>query len=294
MSKVDEVERLMQVASVLQAAEFPVARAELRSRVPGYRDATADDDSVRKMMDRDFDRLRDLGFGIESVGDPGSDGEYTLRTATWRLPVELDDVESGLLVWVMASAGAAAADEEATDLSGLLGQVPRALDQVQAALAQGRRVRLAKNGEEVDFLPLELASRHGTWFALGTYGASRAVMGARVDRLEVLGLGEPFRATVTLDDADEVLDPTAWKEHDPVDAEVRCRTVDLGIVASWFPRATQEDLPDGTTSLQFWVRNSEALVTRVVGLAGAAWIAAPAAAADELRRRAEAVLAASS
>lgn len=291
VSKVDEVERLMQVASVLQAAEFPVSRAELRSRVPGYRDSTAGDDSVRKMMDRDFERLRGLGFDVLSVGDSGSDGEYALRAATWRLPVELDDAESGLLVWVMASAGAAAAEEHgATDLSGLIGTVPRALDQVQTAVARRRRLRLAKDGEEVDFFPLRLASRNGTWFVLGTYGASRAVKGARVDRLEVLAVGEPFRPSVDLPDVDEVLDPTAWAEHAPVDAEVRCRTADLGVVASWFPRAVQEDLPDGTTSLRFWVRNTEALVNRVLGLAGAAWIIAPAPAAEELRHKVQAVL----
>ncbi len=292
MSKVDEVERLMQVASVLQAAEFPVPRLALIEKVPDYRDSRAGDDSVRRMMDRDFDRLRELGFDVLSVGEDGTEGEYTLRAATWRLPVELDDVERGLLVWVMASAGAAVAEEHegADDLSGLIGTVPRALDVVQAALAASRQLRIVKDGEELVFSPLQLASRNGTWFVLGTYGGSTAVKGTRVDRLEVLGLGDVFRPSVEVRDPGEVLDPTAWHEHEPMDAEIRCRTADLGVVASWFPRAVQEDLPDGTTALRFWVRNREALVSRVLGLAGTAWVVAPAVAVDELRAKVQAVL----
>lgn len=298
MSRVDDVERLMQVLSVLRASEgFPVPRSRLVTTVTAYATSSADAATLKKMMDRDLAAMGDLGFRIENVAGAGAESAYVLHEGTWRLPIALEAAERSLLVWAMAAAGTAGAEESLlmsapSDLSSLLGSVPRSLDLAQAALAGGRSLRLVKDGEEVGFAPGLLAARHGRWFLLGRYDGDATVKAPRLDRLDVLGLGAPLSEPVEVGDADEVLDPTAWPSHEPRDAVLRCHPADLGAVSSWFPRAAVEVRDDQTAVLRFWYRNEEALLSRVLGLAGAAWVVGPASAVASVRAQVQAVLAA--
>lgn len=290
-SAVDVVERLLQVLSVLRAAEgVAVPRASLVGRVAAYGALSGQFDAQKKLMQNDHRALLSLGFQVEDVAPLGEESSFVLRPGPWHLPVALDPYEQGLLVWVMAAAGATAAEDEVvTDLSGLLGSVPRSLDVVQSALASGRALRVVRHGDEVDFAPGQLASRGGRWFVLGRYAGSTAVRGLRLDRMEVVGLGAPLAAAVEVGDPDEVLDQTAWGSHDPVDVELRCLTDDLGLVLSWFPRADVTTDGDETV-LRFPVRNQQALVGRVIGLAGAVRIESPEQARTALRHQVAGVL----
>lgn len=294
MSRVDDVERLLQVLQVLRNAEgLPVPRPSLAAKVTAYATSDADDRSLKKMMQRDVEALTGLGFRVEDVAAPGEDSRFVLHAGTWRVPVELDDAEQALLVWVTAAAGAAVAEgsSDTADLSALLGQVPRELDLVQSAIARRLRVRVEREGDEVEFEPAQLASRLGRWFVLGRYAGSTKVLAPRLDGLVVLGLGGPVPETFDVGDVDERLDQTAWDEHPPVDVELCCRTADLASVRSWFQRATVEQREDGTSVLRFWTTNDAAVITRVVGLAGAVQVLEPESIAAEIRRRAESVLA---
>ena len=129
-----------------------------------YAASTADDASVTRMMDRDLGAMGDLGFRIENVAAAGAESAYVLHEGTWRLPIALEASERSLLVWAMAAAGAAGAEQSLltsvpSDVSSLLGLLPRSLDLAQAALASGRILRLARNGEEVGFEPGLLTAR---------------------------------------------------------------------------------------------------------------------------------------
>lgn len=297
MSRLDEVERLLQVVSVLQAAEgAPVPSALVKEAVTDYRTSVSAE-ALRRMMELDVKRLNEIGLRIDQVADPGADSVFVLRPGEWRLPVELDAFEQGLLVWLTAAADAAAAQSPAEgepaafDLSPLLGELPRHLDTAQTAIAQGRRLVLLKNGDEREFEPARLASRDGRWYLLGRYADWDKVIAPRLDRLEVLGLGGPVTERVEVPELDLILDSTAWDEEVKRDVELRCRTADLGPVLSWFPRAEVEDQPDGVSVLRFWTTHQEALISRVIGLAGAAWVVAPRSAADEVRRRCVSLLA---
>ena len=286
----------MQVLSVLRASEgFPVPRSRLTAKVTAYAASTADDASVTRMMDRDLGAMADLGFRIENVAAAGAESAYVLHEGTWRLPIALEASERSLLVWAMAAAGAAGAEQSLltsvpSDVSSLLGLLPRSLDLAQAALASGRILRLVRNGEEVGFEPGLLAARHGRWFLLGRYVGDDTVKAPRLDRLEVLGLGGPLGAPVEVGDPDEVLDSTAWPSHEPRDAVLRCHSEDLGSVSSWFPRAGVESFDEQTAELRFWYRNEEALISRIIGLAGTAWVVEPASAVAAIRMQVEAVL----
>lgn len=293
MSRVDDVERLLQVLQVLRNAEgWPVPRPVLIAKVSAYAASTAKERSLDTMIQRDRRDLVRLGFRVEEVAAPGEDSRFVLHAGTWRVPVELDDAEQALLVWVTAVAGAAVAEDSAgsADLSDLLGRVPRELDTVQSAIARRLRIRVERDGDEVEFEPTELASRLGRWFVLGRYAGSTKVLAPRLDGLVVLGLGGPVPEPFDVGDVDERLDQTAWDEHPRVEVELCCRTADLASVRSWFQRATVEQREDGTSVLRFWTTNEAAVVTRVIGLAGAVHVLAPESVVAEIRQRAEAVL----
>ena len=288
---VDVVERLLQVVSVLRAAEgAPVPRARLVDRVTAYALLSDQTVALKKLMQNDHRALVALGFRVEDVAPLGEESSFVLSPGPWQLPVALTPYEQGLTAWVMAAAGATAAEGETTgDLSGLLGEVPRSLDVVQSAIASRRALRIVHRGEEVEFAPGLLASRHGRWFVLGRYAGSTTVKGPRLDRLEIIGLGAELAEPVEVGDPDEVLDPTAWSYHEPREAQLRCLTGDLGSVLSWFPRAQVE--VDGHHSvLRFGYRNERDLVSRVVGLASAVRVVAPASVRQALRERVQSVL----
>lgn len=288
--RAEAVERLIQVLSVLRAADGqPVPRSRLVERVTAYGASTVKEASLKKTMQNDVRALLELGFDVEPVAADGDEGAWVLHSGDWRLPVDLTPEQEALLPWVMAAAGAAAEATGAPDVSGLIGTVPRSLDTVQAALAGRRRVRVVRDGEEVELEPAQLASRHGRWFVLGRYPESRRLLGHRLDRLDVVGLGGPVTGPVDVGDPEEVLDPTAWHEHEQRETELRCRVPDLDTVRSWFPRA--DVAVDGEDAvLRFSYRNEDALVTRVLGLAWHVRVVSPESAVRRVREQAAAVL----
>lgn len=295
--RVGEVARLLQLVTVLRAGDgLPVPRQRVVASVEEYRTSKADPESVNKMIERDLDRLGELGIVGENVAPAGSESAYVLRDGAWRLPLELSPLEEGLLAWVMAAAGAAGAEARGTagtvdDLSGLLGVTPRSLDIAQAAIAGRRALVIVRDGEEREFVPSMLANRAGKWFVLGVFEGETEVKGPRLDRLDILRMGGRARPTV-VERPDEILDATAWGKGQQVDAELRCRREDLNSVRIWFPRAEISDVGDGCCALRFWVRDEPNLIDRVIGLAGAAWIVAPESAAKALRQQVSAVVAA--
>lgn len=288
--RVREVERLLQVVTVLRASEgYPVPRQVLLERIPEYRDATVDHESVKRMMANDRNRLREIGFQIDDVAGDGDTSAFVLRDAAWRLPLDLDAREQNLLTWVMAAAGSVAAEGALSsvpgDLSGLLGHMPRNFDLVQAAIASRRLLVIERDGKVTDFAPGRLASWYGRWFVIGRFGGEDVLKAPRLDRLEVLELGGPMTDPPVVVDPDQYLDQTAWDKHEPRTAVLRCRTADKAAIGSWFARAEVADHEDGTTTFTLAYRNEENLVTRVIGLTGVVWIESPPSAVTALREQ---------
>lgn len=295
------VERLLQVIAVLRAADLPVRRATLVARVDEYRQ---DDHSacamtpgkeqdkafeaLRKKLNGDLHHLRELGFSVTDTAGEGLESTWVLKPTPWRLPVALDEQEQTALTWLL---GASAATEvaEGTVLpplpaAALLGTLPSALDLAHAALAGRRRLVIERRGEEKVVEPVQMSVRSGRWYLLVRYGPDSGVYGYRLDRLRVLRLGEVMTTAPQPVDERLVLDPTAWRVHEPLDADIRCDPDDAQAVRSWFPRAELVD--DGAeVSLTFSATNVDAVVDRVIGLAGAARLVAPVQAVEALRAR---------
>ena len=298
------VERLLQVLAVLRAADSPVPRSKLVAKVDDYReqdeaargDAPGEErkkalEALYRKVDLDLDNLRGLGFSITATAGAGLESTWVLTPTPWRLPVALDEAEETALSWLLGAATApgATALPQPPD-AALIGGLPGPLDLAHAALAGRRRLVIRRNGEEKTVEPVQMHVRHGRWYLLVRYGPDSPAYGYRLDRLEVVRLGDVMATAPEPVDPEQVLDATAWRKHDPVDVEIRCRFEDTAAVASWFPRAAVREHPSATR-LTFSSTNVDAVVDRVVGLAGAARLVAPPAVVDMLRTRLTDVLA---
>ncbi len=292
-----KVERLLQVLAVLRAADLPVRRSNLIARVDDYREqeraarraAPGKEhdkavEALHKKVNLDLEHLRGLGFVITDTAGEGLESTWVLTPTPWRLPVELDEAQEAVLSWLLgAGTGSDPALPQPPEVA-LLGSLPSALDLTHAALAGRRRLVVRRQGQEKTVEPVQLHVRHGHWYLLVRYGPDSAAYGYRLDRLDVVRLGEVMATAPEPVDAQEVLDATAWRKHAPVAVELRCRFEDTVAVASWFPRAAVREHPSATR-LTFTSTNLDAVVDRVIGLAGAARIVAPPAAVDLLRTR---------
>ena len=293
-----KVERLLQVLAVLRAADLPVRRSRLVTKVDDYRTSqhavdrlaagTAYDKAVEalhKKVNLDLDHLRGLGFVITDTARDGFESAWELTPTPWRLPVALDDAESAALTWLLGPSPVPGGSAlPALPDVALLGSLPSALDLAHAALAGRRRLVVRRKGKEKVLEPVQMHVRHGHWYLLARYGPDSGAYGFRLDRLDVVRLGDVMAAPPEPVDPQQVLDPTAWRKHEPVDVELWCSFEDTAAVASWFPRAAVRQHPSATR-LTFSSTNLEAVVDRVLGLAGAARLAAPTAAVELLRAR---------
>ena len=295
-----KVERLLQVLAVLRTSEPPVARSTLVAKVDDYRDddrqakakatgaerAKADGNLVKK-VNLDLQSLRDLGFSISDTAGQGLESTYVLRPTPWRLPVFLEDVDETLLAWLLGTAPAADAAEPGLPPrpdAVLLGSLPSALDRVHAALAGRRHLLIEHHGERRVVEPVQMSVHAGRWFLLARYPDNPEPRGFRLDRLTVLDVGEQMATAPAPVDTSVVLDATAWQVDDPVDVEIRCDADDLAAVAARFPRAVVSQ-SESEVVLAFPSTNVEAVLDRVLGLAGAARLVAPASAVETLRTR---------
>ncbi len=303
--RVANVERLLQVLAILRTSEAGVLRGAIKEKVPEYAADAADfaalqgkeRDKAVEALDKkvrlDLEALTKLGFGIDDLALPGAESRLVLRPTPWRLPLDLDDPEQTMLTWIMRAPQATAVLEpeepgQAPSYDSLLGSLPSGLGLVHAALAGRRSLVIDLHGEDKVVEPAQLASYHGRWFLLVRFPGSEQVYGYRLDRLEVVALGKPLPAAPLRVDPLDVLDPTAWRKNQPEDVELRCDLADADAVASWFPRASRE-AGRSEVVLRFSCSHREALVDRVIGLAGAARLVAPEAVVAQLRERLVAV-----
>lgn len=296
-----KVERLLQVLAVLRTSELPVPRPALIARVDDYREDDRQaqakaagaakaraDEALHKKVNLDLQQLRSLGFSITDTATEGLESTYVLRPTPWRLPVLLEDVDETLLAWLLGTASTTGETTQAGLLPrpdpALLGSLPSALDRVHAALAGCRRLVIEHHGERRVVEPVQMSVHAGRWFLLARYPGNPEPRGYRLDRLAVLEVGEHMSTTPEPVDATAVLDATAWQVHEAVDVEIRCDADDRATVTARFPRAVVRQCA-AEVVLTFSSTHVEAVLDRVLGLAGAARLVAPATAVEALRTR---------
>jgi predicted DNA-binding transcriptional regulator YafY len=188
-----KLERLVNLLLMLLAARRPVTAEQIRAVVPGYEQA--DDESFRRMFERDKEELRDLGVPVETQPLDAWEDEvgYRIVRATYELPaIELAADEAAavaLAARLWQSAGLADASASAllklraagveADPVATAGIEPRvaareaAFDPLLAAVRAARAVTFAYRPSYADepvprtVEPWGLVHRHGRWYVVG-------------------------------------------------------------------------------------------------------------------------------
>ena len=188
-----KLERLVNLLLMLLSARRPVTIEQVRSVVPGY--DQGDDESFRRMFERDKEELRDLGVPLETqpLDAWGDEVGYLIPKASYELPpVSLEPDEAAamaLAARLWQSAGLADASASAllklraagieADPVATAGIEPRvaardaAFEPLLAAVRAGRAVTFDYTPSYADapvtrtLEPWGLVHRLGRWYVVG-------------------------------------------------------------------------------------------------------------------------------
>lgn len=209
-----KVERLVNLTVALLEARRPLTFADIRRRTRHY--TQSDDESARRMFERDKDELRRLGVPIEtrSLDAFDIDVGYTIDRRAYELPdVDLTPDEVAALAVALQVTGDEGARLGLTKLAARAPDPPGgpsapvlatvdlgadAVDELAEAIVARRRVTFtyARPGgaaAERHLDPYAVAQRRGAWYLVGHDHARGAIRAFRLDRVigEVRTVGDP-------------------------------------------------------------------------------------------------------
>jgi proteasome accessory factor B len=199
-----KAERLVNLTIALLEARRPLTFAELRRRTHLYRQA--DDESARRMFERDKDDLRRLGVPLEIRQiDFGDEFGYLVDRRNYELPdipLTADEVAALALALHLTGedggrltlAKLAARAPDPSDLDAV--PAPRVTlavdpigDELAEAIVHRITVRFAYQtaaGDRADRTvdPYAVVTRHGAWYLVGRDHDRQAIRAFRLDRIE--------------------------------------------------------------------------------------------------------------
>ena len=288
----ERAERLVALATILRRGR-PVTLAQLKDK---YRLYTApDEESARRMFERDKTTLRDSGVEIATVDVDGTAGYVVAKASVTKVrwtEAELDtlavlttaigDDAGGLALGVMAAAAGEFPAEGASASINLDVTVPR---EVAAALSSRRRLTMTyrnADGEERTRVvePWDLQYRRGLLYLTAWDPDAETSKNFRVDRIVGdLSVGEP----ATTSRPDGPLPPV--HPNDRVDLVIDV-DADLRLDAAALGGDVVEQV-DGRLRMSFARRRSEPMLSWA--LRTRSRIVDPADLAEEQDRRAEVI-----
>jgi predicted DNA-binding transcriptional regulator YafY len=194
---VNRLERLINLVAALLAAERPLAREELRQRVPAYPD---DDASFRRAFERDKETLRTMGIPITvevlDPSDPTTGEGYRIPKEQYYLPdpeLEPDELaalhlaattvrlEGGEGIEAIWKLGGAPTGDRIEPVAALAGSEHLSL--LFGAVAKQATVTFDYRNESRTVDPWRLAYRNGHWYLAGWDRGRDAERQFRLDRL---------------------------------------------------------------------------------------------------------------
>jgi predicted DNA-binding transcriptional regulator YafY len=299
------LERLINLVAALLAADRPLRREELRTRVGGYAD---DDEAFRRNFERDKELLRAMGMPLllepldplqpegmagyriprdrYGLPDPGlADDEL----AALHLAASAVDVEgawgrsaSTSALWKLASTtGGETPDPTANGLRTATALELPAGETVAVlfgAAAARQRVRFRYRNEVREVEPWRLSYRNGQWYLAGFDHLRRDSRTFRLDRIQ--GPAEPVGQSGAFErPAGGVAAPApAWQLGDEEELAavllVDARQADWA-VSQVGDEAVIERRPDGSVALSLAVTNREGFRSFVLGFLDHAEILGP-------------------
>lgn len=156
--RVDRTERLLNLVICLMATSTAVPRSDIRSRIPGYSDATSDT-AFERMFERDKDELRSMGIPVDTVTDHSGEvvGYRIVEDAYALQPIDFTIAErAAIAVAAQVWSQAAIAPVAGTALRKLESIDGTAADWLPADL----RGSVQLTASDAALLPLMSAVRH--------------------------------------------------------------------------------------------------------------------------------------
>lgn len=281
--------RLMAVLSEAGEAGVPGARL---AQVAGFTGADAAD-----QLAREFRHLRQQGWQIDNIGEPGQGAVWRLRTGDSRLRLRLDDRQQAALQRAVLLADRA-------DLARRLGlplesarpdvearlrhpAVVPALGVVMRALQHRAVLRFRYHGKDRVVHPASVRHQNNQWYLSGREegadGPDTDVKHFVVARMSGAVTGEPGSAERVEPVQRLTLHPLRWQVDPPVEVTVEVAADYLPDVVRWLERpASQQVAPDGSHRLTYVVTHRAAMRARLYMLGERVRVVGPAQFREEM------------
>ena len=308
------IERLINLSAALLSAERPLRAEELRERIAGYPEEKA---SFRRQFERDKEALRELGLPLETlverrageeitayrvnadefyVRDPGLEPDELSALHLASRLVEIEGLDTGSGLWKLTAAARAerrrrsvASPQElvVTAAPGMAASLPadERLTDLFAIIAAGSSVGFGYRGEQRRVQPRRLSFSRSHWYLIAYDLGKADERSFRLDRME--GPLEPNEAVVVpVSVTRRAAFSRPW-ELGPSSEEYTARVVVDAAQAPWAIRhvgaaSVVAEHPDGSVELSLIVRNTQALLSFVLGFLDHAEVLSPSSARAEL------------
>jgi proteasome accessory factor B len=278
----DRLERLTNLVAVLLETRRPLTLDEIVERVPGY---PAERESYRRQFERDKATLREIGvpISVEAIYAFDQESGYRIHRKDYELPaLELTADERVALHLAVTAVRLDGGEgrQALLKLGGLEGDASpplAALPSVPAlpalfdAYRRRARAGFAYRGEARRLDPYGILFRNGHWYVVGhdpDRGATRAFRADRIAGTVEAGPGGAFERPEGFDPSSALRDePWRFGDEEPVDALVRVRPPQAGVVAADLGEqaVTRRD-DDGAVVVRMGVTNRGAFRSYVLGL----------------------------
>ncbi len=286
------MERLVRLATALHhAGDQGVPAAELAT-VAGFAEG-ADPSS---QLSREFRHMRNVGWRIDNIAEPGTPAVYRMTSVDNRLGVRLDPRQQAALRRAVLMADRA-------DLAvrlGLAGQdapaeIAAALPTADAGSSLGVVIRAIRHrallryrysGSPRTVHPVALEARGGTWYLRarqeGEAAGGDRVKSFVVDRMIDVEAGEAGSADPVESVHRTGLNPLSWQVDPPVEVTLRTPVRFAPDVRHWLGEETSSSPAGDELDLVYVVTHRAALRQRLVELGTRVRVVGPADVRDEL------------
>jgi proteasome accessory factor B len=310
------IERLINLIAALLETRRPLTADEIRDRIAGYEQPSAD--AFRRAFERDKEALRAMGIPLETraTGAFGDEPDaYIIPKEKYYLP-DLD-LEPDELAALRIAAGAVLGGGQhsqtlllklsvdapsdvwsstrlvwGADLAAeqpLLGPLYQAIGDKRVIEFDYETADASKSRRIIE--PYGLVHRRGHWYVVGNDKTKSAIRAFKVSRMgaKVRTQDETFEVPAGFSAKDHV-SLEAWELGDrPTSVTVRFSS-DFRWWAEHNLRAEKAEGPDGSLDVFLQAGNLDALASWVIGFGGKAQIVGPEDARETLLRRLDAAL----
>lgn len=267
------MERLVRLATVLHHHGKQGVSAERLIQVAGFEGGRNPGDQLI----REFRHLRELGWEIENLAEPGEDGRYRMTSIDNRLRVRLtpgqqsalrraalvanrDDLVRRLGLPEVADVPAVGEPVTATAALGALSTLTR-------AVRQRSLLRFRYSGSERVVHPQAARAVQGTWYLRGREDGSDLVKSFVVSRMSEVVADVPGSAVRDETTRHSGLHPMTWELDPPTEVRLRAPAEYVDDVRRRLLEPSgSTDLGDGTVELTYVVTNREGLRSRLYEL----------------------------